>query len=86
MTRLSVILEKVDKKFMAIAQKLPKENMGYFYLDINHTMSMIQKMPTDSIDISPEQMAFLNSLQGIGATATIPDQLTSQLDVLVLFK
>ena len=75
-----------SKKFKAIAQKLPKKNMGYFYLDINHTMAMIQKMPTDSMDISPEQMAFLNSLQGIGATATMQDQLTSQLDILVLFK
>lgn len=75
-----------SKKFKAIAQKLPKKNMGYFYLDINHTMSMIQKKPTDTIDISPEQMAFLNSLQGIGATATMQDQLTSQLDILVLFE
>ncbi|MDJ0632347.1 MAG: DUF3352 domain-containing protein [Xenococcaceae cyanobacterium MO_188.B29] len=73
-------------KFKSIAQKLPSHNFGYFYLDMNQTMSIINQFPTDSTDISPEAMTILNSLQGIGATATMPDESTSQLDVLVLFK
>ena len=73
-------------KFKSIAQKLPNKNFGYFYLDMNQTMSIINQFPTDSTDISPEAMTVLNSLQGIGATATMPDESTSQLDVLVLFK
>lgn len=73
-------------KFKSIAQKLPNKNFGYFYLDMKQTMSIINQFPTDSTDISPEAMTVLNSLQGIGATATMPDESTSQLDVLVLFK
>ena len=73
-------------EFKAIAQNLPDNNLGYFYVDMNQTMSIINKLPANSIDITPEAREFLNSLQGIGATATMPDKLTSQLDVLVLFK
>ncbi len=73
-------------KFKSIAQKLPNKNFGYFYLDMKQTMSIINQFPTDSTDISPEAMTVLNSLQGIGATATMQDESTSQLDILVLFK
>ena len=78
-------LERSDK-FKAIAQKLPNNNFGYFYLDMKQIMPIINKLPADSTDISPEVMTVLNSLQGIGATATMPDKSTSQLDALVLFK
>ena len=77
---------KRSNKFKAIAQKLPNNNLGYFYLDMDRIMPIINRLPADSTDISPEAMTVLNSLVGIGATATIPDKSTSQLDVLVLFK
>ncbi len=73
-------------KFKAIAPKLPKNNLGYFYLDMNRIMPIVNRLPAERTDISPEAMTVLNSLRGIGATATMPDPSTSQLDVLFLFK
>ena len=78
-------LERSDE-FQAIARKLPNNNFGYFYLDMNQIVPIINRLPADSTDISPEAMSVLNSLVGIGATATMPDKSTSQLDVLILFK
>lgn len=75
-----------NNQFKAIAQKLPNNNFGYFYLNLEQAMPMIQKFPAESINISTETMTVLNSLQGVGATATMPDKLTSKLDVLVMFK
>ena len=77
---------KRSSKFKTIAQKLPNNNLGYFYLDMNQIMPIVNRLPADSTDISPEAMTVLNSLVGIGATATMPDKSTSQLDVLFLFK
>ena len=73
-------------KFKAIAQKLPENNFGYFYLDMKQIIPILNKLPADRTDISPEALTVLNSMRGIGATATMPDTFTSQLDVLVLFK
>ena len=75
-----------SNKFKAIARELPNHNFGYFYLDMNQIMPIINRLPADSSDISPEAMTVLNSLEGIGATNTMPDKSTSQLDVLFLFK
>ena len=53
---------------------------------MNRIMPIVNRLPAERTDISPEAMTVLNSLRGIGATATMPDPSTSQLDVLFLFK
>ena len=75
-----------SEKFTTITKKLPTNNFGYFYIDMNQTMSIVNKIPTHKSNISPEAKTLLNSLSSIGATATMPDKLTNQLDVLILFK
>lgn len=75
-----------SEKFTTITKKLPNNNLGYFYIDMNQAMSIVNKLPNRNNNISPEATTILNSLSGIGATATMPDKSTNQLDVLVLFK
>ena len=75
-----------DAQFKAIAQKLPSNNLGYFYLDMNQVSPILSKINTRNPHISPEVMTLLKSLESIGATATMPDRSTNQLDVLLMFK
>ncbi|MFB2881206.1 DUF3352 domain-containing protein [Floridanema aerugineum] len=74
--------------FKAITNTLPKPNGGYFYLDMDKTMALMNRnLPsTQASTIPPEVSAFLNSIRGIGITATQPDSSTSQMEVLLALK
>lgn len=48
---------------------------------------MINRLPFEvKSDISPDTIELLDSMSGIGATATIPNQSQSQFDLLIKFK
>lgn len=74
--------------FQAVTNTLPKPNGGYFYLDMDKTMALMNRnfASTQASTIPPEVSAFLNSIRGIGITATQPDSSTSQMEVLLALK
>lgn len=74
--------------FKAVTNTLPKPNGGYFYLDMDKTMALMNRnlASSQASTIPPEASAFLNSIRGIGLTATQPDSSTSQMEVLLALK
>lgn len=75
--------------FKAVTGSLQKPNAGYFYLDMDKTMSLVNKSipPTQkSAVIPPETSAVLESIQGFAMTATQPNSSTSQLEMLLALK
>ena len=73
--------------FKAIAGSLPKTNQGYFYLDMDRTMSIVNSFTEQSGNpISPEASAILNSMRGVGVTATWENKTTNQLEMLFALK
>ena len=76
-----------SSNFKAIADELPKNNLGFLYLNMSSISETINRLPFEAkSDISPEIIELLDSMSGIGATATIPNKFQSQLDLLVRFK
>ncbi len=76
-----------SSNFEAIADELPKNNLGFLYLNMSSISETINRLPFEAkSDISPEIIELLDSMAGIGTTATIPNKSQSQLDLLVRFK
>ncbi|NHC35314.1 DUF3352 domain-containing protein [Scytonema millei] len=71
--------------FKAATGSLLQPNAGYFYLDMDKTMSLLASKPL-STAIDPEATAIINSIRGIGITASNPDKTTSQMELLVALK
>ncbi|MEA5505221.1 DUF3352 domain-containing protein [Halotia wernerae UHCC 0503] len=72
--------------FKAVTGSLQKPNGGYFYLDMDKTMSLVNRFAAQGQPISPEARAILSSIRGMSATATSPDKSTSQVEMLLAFK
>jgi hypothetical protein len=73
--------------FKTAMGSLPKQNLGYFYLDMDKTMALVNRfaMMTQS-PIPPESAAVLNSIQGIGMTSTQINPSRGEMDLLVALK
>lgn len=76
-------LENSDA-FKTVTGSLQKPNGGYFFLDMDKTVSLINRVPSQSLP--PEANAILASIRGLGVTAVSPDKSTSQLEMLVALK
>lgn len=74
-----------SESFKAVTGSLQQPNAGYFYLDMDRTMSFVSSA-TQSQVITPEASAFLNSIRGIGMTASSPDKSISQMELLLALK
>ncbi|QLE58253.1 DUF3352 domain-containing protein [Nostoc sp. TCL26-01] len=72
--------------FKAITGSLQKPNGGYFYLDMDKTMSIVNTLAARSQPIPPEANAILSSIRGLGVTANSPDKSNSQLEMLLALK
>jgi hypothetical protein len=74
--------------FKTITGSLPKQNMGYFYLDMDQTMALVKRMtpPDQKNSMKPEAEAVLNSIRGVGMTSTRPDQHRTQVELLLSLK
>jgi len=74
--------------FKAVTNTLPKPNGGYFYLDMDKTMALVNRNlgGNQQSTIPPEASAFVNSIRGIGVTASQPDSSTTQMEVLLALK
>jgi Protein of unknown function (DUF3352) len=77
-----------SESFKAIAGTLPQPNAGYFYLDWEKAMAVIEKnLPPDQKNsIPPETTAMLQSIRGFGVTASQPDASTSQMEMILALK
>ena len=71
-----------SESFQKITGTLPKENGGYFYLD----MEKAQPFATRFFPPTPEASAMLNSISGIGVTATSPNKSLTQMEMLLALK
>ncbi|MBD2440877.1 DUF3352 domain-containing protein [Nostoc sp. FACHB-110] len=78
-------LDKSDT-FKAVTGSLQQPNGGYFYLDMDKTVTLVNRFATQGRPIPPETSAVLNSIRGFAATATSPDKSTSQLEILLALK
>jgi hypothetical protein len=76
-----------SESFKAITSSLQKPNGGYFYLDMDKTMSLVNRFAAQSQQpIPPDANAILSSIRGVGVTATSPDKSTSQVEMLLALK
>ena len=72
-----------SESFEEIRRSLPKSNQGYFYWDIKQSMVWVKRYPFVSVLIPSEVRAILNSIRGIGVTASWLDELTNEMEMLL---
>ncbi len=74
--------------FKAVTASLPKQNIGYFYMDMEKTMTLINKVTpvSQKSAMKPETTAILNSIKGIGSTTTPTDKTTNQFEAVLALK
>ena len=73
-----------NPQFQEIKSILPSDNLGYFYVNVSQIFQQLNTLP--SSPIPPESQAILESIQGLGMTATFPNQSRSQLDFILSIK
>ncbi len=80
-------LETSDR-FKAVTASLPKQNIGYFYMDVEKTMALVNKATpvSQKSATKPETTAILNSILGVGGTTIQTDQVTSQFEAVLALK
>lgn len=76
-----------SENFKAVTNSLPKPNGGYLYLDIDKAVPLLNRFATlQQQPMTPESMAILSSIRGLGVTATSPNNSTSQVEMLLALK
>ncbi|OUL27063.1 metalloendopeptidase [Nostoc sp. RF31YmG] len=83
-TNKSQSLDNSDT-FKAVTGSLQKPNGGYFYVDMDKTMTLVNRFAVAQ-PVPPEASAVLSSIRGLGVTATSPDKSTSQVEMLLALK
>lgn len=76
-----------SQTFKTATSNLPKQNLGYFYLDMDKTMTLVNRfaLMTGAV-IPPEPTALLNSVKSIGITSTQVNDTTAKMDMLMALK
>ncbi|MFP5273117.1 DUF3352 domain-containing protein [Coleofasciculus sp.] len=79
-----------SESFTAVTENLPQSNNGYFYLDMDKTMTVVNGFLENTIPETPDSssdtqtaLAILNSVQGIGGTATQANPSTHIFEMIV---
>jgi len=73
--------------FKAATGSLPKQNLGYLYVDMDKTMTLVNRFAAlTQSPIPPDSAAVLNSIKGIGMTSTQVNASTGEVDVLLALK
>lgn len=74
-----------SKVFQEVTQDLPKENSGYFYLNMEQASGMLTRNPlvAQSGWFTPETKAMLDSIRAIGATTSQVNNSTLQTDIVM---
>jgi Protein of unknown function (DUF3352) len=80
--------DSLDKSenFKTITGSLKQPNGGYFYVDMDKTMTIVNRFAAPTQAIPPEASAILSSIRGLGVTANSPDKSTSQMEMLLALK
>jgi hypothetical protein len=77
-----------NPSFQAVSKALPKQNSGYFYLnlaaldDLDPTSPLNQQLD----NLPPEAVTALNSIQSVGLTTSQYDRQTSQVDLFMVLE
>ncbi|MDX2232835.1 MAG: DUF3352 domain-containing protein [Leptolyngbyaceae cyanobacterium bins.349] len=73
--------------FKAATGAFPRQNLGYFYLDMDRTMTLVNRFAAMSQSpLPPEPAAILSSIKGIGMTSSQANGSTGEMDMLVALK
>ncbi|MBW4480169.1 MAG: DUF3352 domain-containing protein [Tolypothrix brevis GSE-NOS-MK-07-07A] len=72
--------------FKAVTSSLQKPNGGFLYVDMDQTVSLLNRYAILGQAIPPEVAAILSSIRGLGVTATSLDKSTSQIEMLLALK
>jgi len=73
--------------FKGITGNLPKPNLGYVYVDMDKTLTLLTRVGAVSPRALPAgTIALLNSIRGIGITSTQADSSTGQVDMSLALK
>ncbi|WP_084639535.1 DUF3352 domain-containing protein [Geitlerinema sp. PCC 9228] len=77
-----------SSQFQEVTNTLPQSNVGYFYLNMDKMVSILNNIPrlSNNGGIPPETRAVLDSMNGVGVTANWQNQSTSQLEMLFSLK
>jgi len=70
--------------FKSVTGSFAKPNSGYFYLDMEKTLALVNA--SQAAAISAETKAILDSIRGIGMSASSPNDSTSQVEMLLALK
>ncbi|MEO1374062.1 MAG: DUF3352 domain-containing protein [Cyanobacteria bacterium J06635_10] len=71
-----------SKSFQNTTATLPQENGGYFYLDMEKALPVVNRLFPPPAEAS----VILNSIRGIGVTATSPNKSLTQMEMLLTLK
>ncbi len=72
--------------FKAVTGSLQKPNAGYFYIDAEKTVSLVNRFITQGQPLATEANTVLSAIHGFGVTVTSPDKSTGQLEMLLALK
>lgn len=75
--------------YKSVTGSLDKSNIGYFYLDMDKAWAWYSSRfipPTDRDSIAPEIKSLINTVRGIGATASLPSKTMSKFEILLSLK
>ena len=75
-----------DSKFKAATGSLPTNALGYFYVDMEKAISIVQATTPPDKKVPPQVMTLLKNVQGIGVTASTPGQGVASVEMLVALK
>lgn len=72
--------------FKTVTGSLQQPNGGYFYLDMEKAVTLINRFAAQGQPIPPQTSAILGSIRGFGVTAVSPDKSTTQVEMLLALK
>ncbi len=75
-----------SETFKSVTGSLQAPNAGYFYLDMEKTTTIIERLAAQSQPLPPDATAILNSIRGLGVTINSPDKSMTQMEMLFALK
>jgi hypothetical protein len=74
-------------QYKRLISGLPNQPLGTFYLDVEQLMDKLNQFSAlPPTNVPSEAQAMLDTIKGIGMTATLPDATTSQADIMITLK
>ncbi|HIK31900.1 MAG TPA: DUF3352 domain-containing protein [Oscillatoriales cyanobacterium M59_W2019_021] len=75
-----------SETFRDAVESLPQTNFGSVYVNMEQTLSILNRLPPEATPISPEANVLLQSVRGIGITATPPKNNASTVEIAIPLK